>query len=163
MLHLASADRNAQNIRHKMYATDNINVFFGFTRHTGLPDIFCFETTDLYDAKNLPKVIYCIHALSHLLARQGLADRIGDHLNKIEFTDEELERKQRGLDAAGVSMPSFGNIGRQLAKEIQEEREETEEEGKSDGSLSGYSVLIYSCSSRTSSPGTGASRGTASS
>lgn len=113
-----------------MYATDNINVFFGFTRHVGLPEIFCFETTDLYDAKNLPKVIYCIHALSHLLARQGLAQRIGDHLNKISFTDEELEKKQKGLDAAGVSMPSFGNIGRQLAYEIQGEPAETDEASK---------------------------------
>jgi Ras GTPase-activating-like protein IQGAP2/3 len=24
---------------------------------------FIFELTDLYDKKNLPKVIYCIHAL----------------------------------------------------------------------------------------------------
>lgn len=81
----------------------------------------------MYDAKNLPKVIYCIHALSHLLARRGLAERISDHVGKVEFTDEELRNKQKGLDAAGVTLPSFGNIGRQLAKEINEEPEEQEE------------------------------------
>lgn len=110
--------------------SDNINYFFKFTQHVGLPEIFCFELTDLYDAKNLPKVIYCIHALSHLLARRGLADRISDHLYKVEFTDEELRLKQKGLDAAGIALPSFGNIGKQLAKEINEEPEETEDDGK---------------------------------
>lgn len=73
-------------------------------------------------------MIYCIHALSHLLARKGLADRISDHLYKVEFTDEELRAKQKGLDAAGVAMPSFGNIGKQLAKEINEEPEETDDD-----------------------------------
>jgi hypothetical protein len=117
--------------------SDNINYFFQFTRDVGLPEIFCFELTDLYDAKNLPKVIYCIHALSHLLARRGLAEKIGNLVGKIDFTDEELQKKQKGLDAAGVAMPSFGNIGRQLAKEINEEPEpepepeETEEESQS--------------------------------
>lgn len=121
----------SQAPRPRFRHSDNINYFFKFTQHVGLPEIFCFELTDLYDAKNLPKVIYCIHALSHLLARKGLADRISDHVGKVEFTDEELRNKQKGLDAAGVAMPSFGNIGRQLAKEINEEPEETEDESES--------------------------------
>jgi len=41
-----------------------------------------------------------------------------------------LRAKQRGLDAAGVAMPSFGNIGKQLAKEINEEPEETEDDSE---------------------------------
>lgn len=110
--------------------SDNINYFFQFCSHVGLPDIFCFELTDLYDAKNLPKVIYCIHALSHLLARRGLAGRIADLVGKLNFTEEELRNKQKGLDDAGVALPSFGNIGRQLAKEINEEPEESEQEGE---------------------------------
>lgn len=109
--------------RPKFRHSDNINYFFQFCSSVGLPDIFCFELTDLYDAKNLPKVIYCIHALSHLLARRGLAQRISNLIGKIDFTDEELQKKQKGLDAAGVAMPSFGNIGKQLAKEINEEPE----------------------------------------
>lgn len=27
------------------------------------PQTYIFETTDLYNARNIPKVIYCIHAL----------------------------------------------------------------------------------------------------
>lgn len=91
-------------------------------------------------------MIYCIHALSHLLARRGLAERISNHVGKVEFTDEELRKKQSGLDAAGVAMPSFGNIGKALAKEINEEPEpepepeETEEESK----LSSYPAVLGS-------------------
>ena len=108
---------------------------------------FIFELTDLYEKKNLPKVIYCIHALrfvqrhqrcpefslryhSHLLARRGLAERIGNLLGHLKFSDDQLQKTQKGLKDAGVPMPNFGNIGRDLAKEINEEPEETEDERK---------------------------------
>ena len=87
--------------------------------------------TDLYDKKNIPKVIYCIHALAHLLARRGMAGRIGNLVGRLKFTDDQLQQTQRGLKAAGVAMPNFGDIGRELAKEINEEVEqevETEDE-----------------------------------
>lgn len=65
-----------------------------------------------------------------------MAERITNLIGKIDFTDDELQKKQKGLDAAGVTLPSFGNIGRQLAREINEEPEpelepeETEDESK---------------------------------
>lgn len=43
--------------------TDNVNYFFRFVHHIGLPVFFHFELTDLYEKKNFPKVVYCIHAL----------------------------------------------------------------------------------------------------
>lgn len=43
--------------------TDNVNFFFRFVHHVGLPVFFHFELTDLYEKKNFPKVVYCIHAL----------------------------------------------------------------------------------------------------
>ncbi|KAL9937212.1 hypothetical protein V8E36_003621 [Tilletia maclaganii] len=111
--------------------TDNTNHFFTFVNVVGLPVFFQFELTDLYEKKNFPKVVYCIHALSHLLARQGRALKVGDLLGKLEFTDEQLQQTQRGLDAAGVAMPSFGAVGKALAKEMNVEPEpepETEQE-----------------------------------
>ncbi|KAI0254740.1 hypothetical protein BJV78DRAFT_1120741 [Lactifluus subvellereus] len=108
--------------------SDNINYFFNFVRHVGLPESFIFELTDLYEKKNLPKVIYCIHALSHLLARRGLAERIGNLVGHLQFSDDQLQKTQKGLKDAGVPMPNFGNVGRELALEINEEPEETEEE-----------------------------------
>ncbi|KAI0080889.1 hypothetical protein K474DRAFT_1589057 [Panus rudis PR-1116 ss-1] len=111
--------------------SDNINYFFNFVRHVGLPESFIFELTDLYEKKNFPKVIYCIHALSHLLARRGMADRIGNLVGRLEFTDDQLQKTHKGLKDSGVPLPNFGNVGRELAKEINEEPEEeveTEEE-----------------------------------
>jgi Ras GTPase-activating-like protein IQGAP2/3 len=101
---------------------------------------FIFELTDLYNKKNLPKVIYCIHALrhalfylffktpltidfSHLLARRGLAERIGNLVGQLKFSDDQLQATQKGLKDAGVAMPNFGNVGKELAKEINEEPE----------------------------------------
>ncbi|KAJ8086612.1 iqgap- protein [Marasmius tenuissimus] len=111
--------------------SDNINIFFTFVRMVGLPECFIFELTDLYEKKNIPKVIYCIHALSHLLARRGMAERIGNLLGHLQFSDDQLQRTQKGLKDSGVAMPNFGNVGRELAKEINEEPEvevETEDE-----------------------------------
>ena len=71
--------------------------------------------------------------LSHLLARRGMADRIGNLLGQLEFSDDQLQKTQKGLKDAGVPMPNFSNVGRELAKEINEEPEEepeTEDERK---------------------------------
>ena len=111
--------------------TDNINYFFAFINKVGLPHFFQFELTDLYEKKNFPKVVYCIHALSHVLARQGRALKVGNLIGKLEFTDDQLQKTQKGLDASGVAMPSFGGVGKALAKEMNIEPEpepETEQE-----------------------------------
>ena len=70
---------------------------------------------------------------SHLLARRGMAERIGNLLGQLQFSDDQLQKTQKGLKDAGVSMPNFSNVGRELAKEINEEPEEepeTEDERK---------------------------------
>ncbi|GAC94660.1 GTPase activating protein [Pseudozyma hubeiensis SY62] len=111
--------------------TDNINYFFSFINKVGLPHFFQFELTDLYEKKNFPKIVYCIHALSHVLARQGRALKVGNLIGKLEFTDDQLQKTQKGLDASGVAMPSFGGVGKALAKEMNIEPEpepETEQE-----------------------------------
>ena len=70
---------------------------------------------------------------SHLLARRGQARRIGNLVGQLQFSDDQLQKTQKGLKDAGVAMPNFGNIGRELAREINEEPEEepeTEDERK---------------------------------
>ncbi|TPX43695.1 hypothetical protein SeMB42_g03246 [Synchytrium endobioticum] len=98
--------------------SDNINYLFTSMRKIGLPEVFFFELTDLYEKKNIPKVIYCIHALAHLLFKLGLAPSIKDLVGKLEFTDEVLDQTQASLTAAGVPMPQFGNIATALAEEL---------------------------------------------
>ncbi|EJT97529.1 hypothetical protein DACRYDRAFT_119220 [Dacryopinax primogenitus] len=108
--------------------SDNVNMFLNYVRGVGLPENFVFEFTDLYEKKNMPKVIYCIHALSYLLARWGIAHHIGSLLGTLEFSDDQLAATQKGLKAAGVAMPNFGDVGKELWKEMKEEPMETEED-----------------------------------
>ncbi|KAH8783830.1 hypothetical protein F5882DRAFT_498394 [Hyaloscypha sp. PMI_1271] len=109
--------------------SDNIAAFFRFLAEVELPDLFRFELIDLYEKKNIPKVIYCIHALSWLLFRKGIVDfRIGNLVGQLEFEHHELEEMQKGLDRAGVSMPSFGNMGADFGVEPTPEPEPVESE-----------------------------------
>ena len=117
--------------------SDNIALFFNFLADMELPELFRFELIDLYEKKNIPKVIYCIHALSWLLFRKGVVDfRIGNLVGQLEFEHHELEAMQKGLDKAGISMPSFSGMGASFGAEPEPEPEpmpepepvETEEE-----------------------------------
>lgn len=99
--------------------SDNIAQFFDFLAVVELPELFRFELIDLYEKKNIPKVIYCIHALSWLLYRKGMVDfRIGNLVGQLEFEHHELEEMQKGLDKAGVAMPSFSGMGATFGAEF---------------------------------------------
>ncbi|KAI5356662.1 Putative rasGAP protein [Septoria linicola] len=102
--------------------TDNTALFFRFLAEIELPELFRFELIDLYEKKNIPKVIYCIHAVSWLLFRKGITDfRIGNLVGQLEFEEHELEATQKGIDKSGVQMPNFG--GMREAMQIEEEPE----------------------------------------
>lgn len=104
--------------------SDNIALFFRFLEDVELPDLFRFELIDLYEKKNIPKVIYCIHALSWLLYRKGIVSfRIGNLVGQLEFDHHDLEQTQKGLDKAGVSMPSFAGMGATFGAEQEPEAE----------------------------------------
>ncbi|KAI1812940.1 hypothetical protein GGS20DRAFT_508694 [Poronia punctata] len=112
---------------------DNVATFFRYLDEVEMPELFRFELIDLYEKKNIPKVIYCIHALSWLLFRKGIVDfRIGNLIGQLEFEHHELEATQKGLDKLGGNMPSFGNMGVDFGVEEEEapppEPVETEEE-----------------------------------
>ncbi|CAK7225761.1 iqgap-related protein [Sporothrix bragantina] len=123
-------ERPFRIIRHQKLQylySDNIANFFRYLDDVELPDLFRFEMIDLYEKKNIPKVIYCIHALSWLLFRKGIVDfRIGNLIGQLEFEHHELEAVQKGLDKLGANMPSFGNIGADFDEPS--EPVETEEE-----------------------------------
>ncbi|KAJ1822230.1 iqgap- protein [Coemansia sp. RSA 2599] len=87
--------------------TDNINFFLRAIRQVRLPKLFHFELTDLYDRKNLPRVIYCLHALSHFLLKMGIAPEMQDLVGRLEFSEAQLAQTQAELDNLGTNMPSF--------------------------------------------------------
>jgi Ras GTPase-activating-like protein IQGAP2/3 len=60
-----------------------------------------------------------------------MAERMGNLLGRLKFSDDQLRQTQKGLKDAGVPMPNFSNVGRELAREINEEPEETDEERES--------------------------------
>lgn len=110
--------------------SENINYFFHFLDEIGIPDLFTFELTDLYDKKNIPKVIYCVHALGFILSSQDLAPPIGDLVGKLEFTEDEIMDTQKGLDARGLSnLPNFKGMNKHFGQpEPEPEPQPTAEE-----------------------------------
>lgn len=109
--------------------SDNIALFFRFLDEIELPELFRFELIDLYEKKNLPKVIHCIHALSWLLFKNGMLDfRMGNLVGQLEFEHHELEKTQKGLDKAGVSMPSFAGMAANFGAEPEPDPEPVESE-----------------------------------
>ncbi|CAG8115877.1 unnamed protein product [Penicillium olsonii] len=109
--------------------SDNIALFFRFLDEIELPELFRFELIDLYEKKNLPKVIHCIHALSWALFKNGMLDfRMGNLVGQLEFEHHELEKTQKGLDKSGVSMPSFAGMAANFGAEPEPEPEPVESE-----------------------------------
>ncbi|KAM3868168.1 ras GTPase-activating-like protein IQGAP2 [Diretmus argenteus] len=98
--------------------TDNTVQWLRAMESVGLPKIFYPETTDVYDRKNMPKVVYCIHALSLYLYKLGIAPQIQDLLGKVAFTEEEISNMRSELDKYGIHMPTFSKIGGILANEL---------------------------------------------
>uniref|UniRef100_A0A672HRH8 IQ motif containing GTPase activating protein 1 n=1 Tax=Salarias fasciatus TaxID=181472 RepID=A0A672HRH8_SALFA len=76
----------------------------------GLPKIFYPETTDIYDRKNMPRCIYCIHALSLYLFKLGLAPQIQDLYGKVDFTEEEINNMKSELEKYGIQMPKASDV-----------------------------------------------------
>ncbi|CAK9442196.1 uncharacterized protein LODBEIA_P59390 [Lodderomyces beijingensis] len=88
--------------------TENINRFFHLLDFLSIPDLFRFELTDLYDAKNVPKVWFCLHALSYILHKSDPSSpKMGDYLNKISFSDSDISTANRALTSA--PLPNFAS------------------------------------------------------
>nr|XP_031529268.1 ras GTPase-activating-like protein IQGAP2 [Vicugna pacos] len=98
--------------------TDNTVQWLRAMESIGLPKIFYPETTDVYDRKNIPRMIYCIHALSLYLFKLGIAPQIQDLLGKVDFTEEEISNMRKELEKYGIQMPAFSKIGGILANEL---------------------------------------------
>ncbi|XP_005989793.1 ras GTPase-activating-like protein IQGAP1 [Latimeria chalumnae] len=98
--------------------TDNTVQWLNAMSEIGLPKIFYPETTDIYDRKNMPRCIYCIHALSLYLFKLGLAPQIQDLYGKVDFTEEEINNMKSELEKYGIQMPAFSKIGGILANEL---------------------------------------------
>eukprot|EP00800_Vazella_pourtalesii_P016071 TRINITY_DN4508_c0_g1_i1.p1 TRINITY_DN4508_c0_g1~~TRINITY_DN4508_c0_g1_i1.p1 ORF type:complete len:1686 (+),score=394.09 TRINITY_DN4508_c0_g1_i1:300-5357(+) len=98
--------------------TDNINFWVNSMKKFGLPKIFYPTTTDLYDRKNMPRVIYCLHALSLYLNKLGKGPVMEDLVDKAEFTEEEISVMTKELDKYNIKMPAFAKINGILTEHL---------------------------------------------
>ncbi|GMM32715.1 hypothetical protein DASC09_000400 [Saccharomycopsis crataegensis] len=96
--------RGAIEYRH----TENIVHFFYFLDYIDMPDLFRFELTDLYDGKNIPKVIFCLYALCFMLSQQDDAPKLKSLVGKLAFEESDIKNSERRLKEASV--PDFGSF-----------------------------------------------------
>ncbi|KAK6199262.1 ras GTPase-activating-like protein [Scheffersomyces amazonensis] len=86
--------------------TENINRFFQLLDYLNVPDLFRFELTDLYDAKNVPKVFFCLHAMGHILHKSDSDFPVIKNLvHKLTFSSEDIRTANRSL--VGSGLPNF--------------------------------------------------------
>ncbi|AFN83979.1 putative RasGAP domain-containing protein [Encephalitozoon romaleae SJ-2008] len=112
--------------------TDNINYFLDGLMQIGLPEYFHFEVIDLYEKKNFVKVIYCIHALAHLLSSKGVAGNIKSAKGKV-FSYDDMARAD--VQVEKMHMPKFDNIGDVLKEKMAMEGVDNEEDDTKKESL----------------------------
>lgn len=88
--------------------TENINRFFRLLQYLDIPDLFRFELTDLYDAKDVPKVWFCLHAMSYIINQMDSTyPTIENLVGSLEFDDGDLRTANRAL--SGHSLPNFAS------------------------------------------------------
>lgn len=79
--------------------TQNINSFFRLVESVGVPDLFRFELTDLYEKKNIPQVFETLHALANVINSKwpGKAPEIQNLSGLCSFSNDDLKTCQRRL------------------------------------------------------------------
>ncbi|GME96610.1 unnamed protein product [[Candida] boidinii] len=71
--------------------------------------MFIFETRDLFEMKDFPKVVFCIHALSYLLAYHEKAPSL-EKVDNMSSSVTESDIKKVQTKIRGVRLPNFEDI-----------------------------------------------------
>lgn len=101
--------------------TDNIHFFINSLRFIKLPDVFIFDTVSLYERKNIPSVIFCLHALSHYLTYKGFCSKGIKPVYGVDFSQALLDEKDKELkerERMGIRIPEFDSIKKVIHKDI---------------------------------------------
>ncbi|CEP62508.1 Iqg1p LALA0_S05e07206g [Lachancea lanzarotensis] len=98
--------------------TQNISVFFQLVEEIGVPDLFRFELTDLYEKKNLPKVFETLHALINIINSKWpeKVPEIQNLSGRTTFSESDIKACQRKIPAIhnfrSFKVSSSGNTQR---------------------------------------------------
>lgn len=124
------ADLTRYNSGHALHFrhTDNINLWLSSLHELRLPAIFHPTTTDVFDAKNLPKAVFCLHAQSVIGHRLGRTPAMPRLVGRLHFSASQLTQAQMRAEASlvansgrgGVSLPLFSQIDRLLGAPMAE-------------------------------------------
>lgn len=88
--------------------TENINRFFKLLEYLEIPDLFRFELTDLYDAKDVPKVWFCLHAMSYKINTLDLLyPQMQTLVDRLDFPEGDIRTANRAL--VGRNLPNFAS------------------------------------------------------
>lgn len=105
-------------------ALDNLNAFLRACKSVGFPDYNFFTMTDIWEKKNIVKVVACIHALAHYLEKIGNFVKIKD-LSKVglKFNEDEIKKTKEELKGLEEFLPPPPEIPDQDTKEPEEEED----------------------------------------
>ena len=99
--------------------TDNANHFItALKRCGGFPAELIPETLDVYEKKNMPKVIFCLHAFAMHLFKKGAAPMIQDLVGKVSWPENSIISIAGEFTEYGLEMPTFSKIGGVLAADL---------------------------------------------
>ena len=98
---------------------ENIVQFLDFSRRVKLPSLFIFETNDLYEKKDIPKVIACLHALSCLMAMLGRSAPV-EKLAEDEEVSKALLTLNVNVDKLKQIKHKVGRFGGTLGRKYVE-------------------------------------------
>ncbi|KAM9909396.1 hypothetical protein OXX69_005473 [Metschnikowia pulcherrima] len=97
-----------QDARLEFRHTENINRFFKLLKYLDIPDVFQFELTDLYDAKDVPKVWFCLHAISYKINTLNPDFPAMENLvGTLDFSSSDIKTASRAL--LGHTLPNFSS------------------------------------------------------
>ncbi len=97
--------------------TDNINYFIDAIKQLGLPEIFVPEMSDVYERKNMPRLVFCLHALATYLAKMGLAPPMPRMDQNGDFNDSDVTAMKSALEDFQGDLPRFADIDNIMERE----------------------------------------------
>lgn len=111
---------------------ENIECFLHFITIIGVGEDFLFDATDLYELKNIPKVILSLYYACFLLSKEPNSSKLQNLVGKIHFNEIDIKNQERVIKRAKVSIPNESSCETYFYKKqldfIQEEDDQLQDE-----------------------------------
>lgn len=83
----------SQSSAHAMLLTDNVQLFFNLLREHAIPEEQWFETLDLLEGRNMPRVIYAVLALAMRMETNGHAPGVPRLRKHVRFSRRPINAR----------------------------------------------------------------------